>query len=97
MQHYTVVDRIALGLAAASMLVGVVVLGLIETLAGQPYGAVPMTDEAGAVIATPAIDPNLRTGLVLAGIALLFLWGLYRIVQPAPGADRPHTVETPAD
>jgi hypothetical protein len=61
------------------MLIGVVVLGPVEILAGQPYGAAPVTNDAGEVVATPAVDPALRTGLVVAGLVVLFLWGLYKM------------------
>lgn len=77
--NYDVIDKAALGISAALMLLGIAVLGVIEILAGQPYGAAPMTNDAGEVIATPLVDPSLRTGLVIAGLVVLLLWGLYRM------------------
>lgn len=77
--NYDVIDKAALGISAALMLLGIAVLGIVEILAGQPYGAAPMTDDAGEVIATPLVDPSLRTGLVIAGLVVLLLWGLYRM------------------
>jgi hypothetical protein len=83
MNHDTdTIDRIALGLSGALMLVGVVVLGVVEILAGPPYGAAPVTNEAGNVVATPMVDPTVRTGLVIAGLVVLFLRGLYRMALP---------------
>ncbi|AUV83616.1 hypothetical protein C2R22_19830 [Salinigranum rubrum] len=96
MQPQDTVDRLALGLAGATMLVGVVVLGIVEILAGQPYGAAPVTNEAGEVVATPAVDPVLRTGLVVAGLVVLFLWGLYRMTL-AEGTDREERAGAPAN
>jgi hypothetical protein len=78
--NYDIVDKAALGISAALMLLGIAVLGVVEILAGQPYGAAPMTDDAGEVIATPLVDPSLRTGLVIAGLVVLLLWGLYRMM-----------------
>ncbi|QZY01040.1 hypothetical protein K6T25_07520 [Halobaculum rubrum] len=78
------------------MLLGVVILGLIEVLAGQPYGAAPLTNEAGDVIATPAIDPVVRTGLVILGLVVLLMWGVYRAITVDPPADRT-TTEVTAD
>jgi hypothetical protein len=79
MQPQDTIDRLALGLGGALMLIGVVVLGIVEILAGQPYGAAPVTNDAGEIVATPAVDPALRTGLVVAGLVVLFLWGLYKM------------------
>jgi hypothetical protein len=85
MEHtttYELIDRAILALAGALMLLGVVVLGVVEILAGQPYGAAPLTNDAGDVIAQPLIDPTIRTGLFIAGLAVLGLWGLYRMTVP---------------
>lgn len=82
MQPRDTIDRLALGLSGALMLVGVVVLGTVEILAGPPYGAAPVTNDAGEVVATPMIDPTIRTGLVVAGLVVLFLWGLYKMALP---------------
>lgn len=79
---FDTIDRIAMWLSGALMLLGIVVLGIIEVLAGPPYGAAPMTNDAGEVVANPAIDPNLRTGLVIAGLVVLMLWGLYKLATP---------------
>ncbi len=99
--NYTVIDKAALALSSALMLLGIVVLGFVEVLAGQPYGAAPVeqTNDAGEVVNTlyPAIDPTLRTGLVIAGLVILLLWGLYRMAgTPVDNVDR-QTVETRAD
>jgi hypothetical protein len=75
-------DKLAKGLAGALIFVGVVVLGIVEILAGPPYGAAPVTNDAGEVVATPMVDPTLRTGLVIAGLVVLFLWGLYKMALP---------------
>jgi hypothetical protein len=84
------IDRAAMGLSFALMLLGVVGLGLVEILAGSPYGAAPVTNDAGEVVATPAVDPVLRTGLVIAGLAVLLLWGIYRMAAPGrePATER---------
>jgi len=78
MTTYTTVDRIALALSGTLATLGIVVLGLVETFTGKPYGAVPLTNDAGEIVATPAVDPQLRTGLVLAGLIVFTLWGGYR-------------------
>lgn len=92
-----VIDRTAMGLSAALMLLGIVVLGIVEMLAGEPYGAAPLTNEAGEVIATPFVDPTLRTGLVLAGLAVLLLWGLYKVATPDLESGDTPVAEIPSD
>lgn len=80
MTEYTTVDRIALALSGALATLGIVVGGLVETFTGKPFGAVPLTNDAGEVVATPTVDPQLRTGLVIAGLVVFALWGGYRMV-----------------
>lgn len=97
----TVIDRVALGLSAALMLLGIVVLGIVELLAGEPWGAAPVeqTNEAGEVVNTiyPAVDPTLRTGLVILGLVVLLLWGVYRMARPQLEPEGGRTVGTPSD
>jgi len=76
------VDRLAMVLSSTLLLTGIVVLGVVELLDGAPYGAAPLTNEAGAVVAQPGIDPTIRTGLVVAGLVVLGLWAGYRAVVP---------------
>lgn len=84
MTQYDTVDRIALGVSGALATIGIVVLGVVEIIAGEPYGAAPVTNDAGEIVATPAIDPTIRTGLVLAALAVLLVWGLYRVATAEP-------------
>lgn len=84
--NYDTIDRVAMFVSGGLMLLGIVVLGLVETLAGKPYGASPLTNEAGEVVATPMVDPALRTGLVLLGLMVLLLWGVYRFTA-SPGEE----------
>lgn len=91
-----IIDKAAMALSAGLMLLGTVGMGLIEILAGAPYSPAPITNEAGDVVATPLISPTLRTGLVLAGIAVLGLYAAYTLATPLPEeAERSH--ETMAD
>jgi len=77
-----IVDRIAMGLSAGLFVLGTVVLGIVELVAGKPYSPAPMTNEAGEIIATPLIDPTIRTGIILLGLVVLALWGLYKVATP---------------
>jgi hypothetical protein len=91
-----VIKKAAMALSAGLMLLGIVGMGILELLAGAPYSPVPITNEAGEVVATPLISPQIRTGVVLAGIAVLGLYAAYTIVTPlADDAKTGH--ETVAD
>lgn len=91
------IDKAAMAVSGGLMLLGIVVLGMVETLAGKPYGAAPMVNDAGEVVATPMIDPALRTGLVILGLMVLLLWGLYRYATTSVESMNRSTIETPAD
>lgn len=78
------IDKLAMGLSAVLAFLGLIGLGIIELLAGQPYNPAPLTNDAGEVIASPAIDPSLRVGLVIAALLVLFLWGLYKMATSTP-------------
>jgi hypothetical protein len=99
--NYDIIDKAALALGGGLMLLGIVVLGILEILAGKPYGAAPVeqTNEAGEVINTlyPAVDPTLRTGLVIAGLVVLLIWGLYRMTGIPAEHEESQTVEAQAD
>ena len=91
-----IIDKAAMALSAGLMLLGVVGMGLLELLVGAPYSPVPVTNEAGEVVATPLISPQIRTGVVLAGLAVLGLYAAYKVVAPlAEDATSGH--ETVAD
>lgn len=93
----TAIDKAAMAVGGGLMLLGVVVLGLIETMAGEPYGAAPLTNDAGEVVAMPLVDPNLRVGLVILGLVVLLLWGLYKLATPMGEGGAETTMETTAD
>lgn len=91
------IDKIALGSSGAAMLTGIVLLGIVEIIAGQPYGASPVTNDAGEVVATPFVDPTLRTALVILGLVILGLYGVYRMAAADVESDAERTSEMTAD
>ena len=93
----TTIDRAVTALSGGLILLGIVGLGVVEILAGPPYGAAPMTNEAGEIIATPMVDPTLRTGLVIAGLAVLAVYGLYQLATPVEEPVEPPRQEATAD
>lgn len=70
------IDKVAMYLSGGLLLLGVVVTGLMETLAGQPYTP---TDEQGNVLSSAVIEPNIRTALVVAGLLVLGTYAVYKL------------------
>jgi hypothetical protein len=93
------IDKAAMFLSTGLLFVGVVVLGLIETFDGAPEGApasaTPVTNEAGEVVATPGLDPSLRTVFVVAGLLVLLVYAVYKVATPATDRDVRTTAESP--
>ncbi|MEZ3117702.1 hypothetical protein RYH80_17430 [Halobaculum sp. MBLA0147] len=81
---YDTIDTAAIGLSGALALVATVGLGTVEILAGKPYSPVPLKNDAGEVIAQPAVDPTIRTGLIVGALVVLLVWGLYRFATATP-------------
>ncbi|APW98678.1 hypothetical protein CHINAEXTREME_13210 [Halobiforma lacisalsi AJ5] len=84
-----VVDRIAMGLGGGLMLLGIVVMGLINDLAGAPH--VPVEEE-GAIVATPVVSPDLRAYLIALGLLVWFVYGVYKLTSAPPTAE----IDSPA-
>lgn len=80
-------------LGGGLVVVGVVVLGAINALTNNPH--IEQTNDAGAVTAEPLVPPDLRAYVILAGLAILALYGLYKVAKPVETVDR--TTAAPAD
>lgn len=80
-------------LGGGLIVLGVVMLGAINALTNNPH--VEQTNDAGAVTAEPLVPPDLRAYVILAGLAILALYGLYKVARPAETVDR--TAAAPAD
>jgi len=82
--NFNMIDRLVMATSGALMLIGVVGLGLIEVVDGSPYGPI-VTNQAGEVVGYGTFGPDIRTGLVMAGIIILGLYGIYKLATPAGG------------
>ncbi|SDE70764.1 hypothetical protein [Halorientalis regularis] len=77
-------DRAAMLVGGSLIVVGTVVLGLIETFVGNP-SPVPVTNEAGDVIAAPTIPVEIRATLIGLGLLVWGCYGVYRLAAPSGG------------
>lgn len=100
-QSLNPIDKAALGLSGLLVVFGTVVFGIVEILAGKPYSPAPLeeTNEAGEVVNTvaPAVDPTLRTGLIILALVILLLWGVYRMASTAAEDRQTRTTEVATD
>jgi TRAP-type C4-dicarboxylate transport system permease small subunit len=81
-------------LGGALVAFGVIVLGALNTLTQNPH--VEQTNEAGAVTAEPLIAADIRAYVILLGLGILLLYGLYKVAQQVLEFDEP-TAAAPAD
>ncbi|MFP4589937.1 MAG: hypothetical protein ACLFMX_02885 [Halobacteriales archaeon] len=75
-------DRIAMLVGGGLIVVGVIVLGFLNTITNSPHLEVV---EDGTVVAEPLIPPDLRAYLVLAGLLVWLLFGLYKVTATPAG------------
>ncbi|MFB6073925.1 MAG: hypothetical protein ABEJ89_02810 [Haloarculaceae archaeon] len=98
---YNTIDKAAMALSGGLMLLGIVGLGILEVLAGQPYGAAPVeiTNDAGEVVNTlyPLVGANIRTGLVIAGVLVMLVYAIYKLIAQDVEVEAVATNEQPAD
>lgn len=77
-------DRIAMTLGGGLILLGVVVLGILEALIGTS-NPVPVTNDAGEVVAATTFPVELRTALIAAGLVVLGLYAALRLFAGVRG------------
>lgn len=79
----TTADRAALAVGGAFVGLGVVVMGVVETLVGTP-NPVPVT-EGGEVVAATTLSPELRAATVALGLAIWLAYAVARFLRTAVG------------
>jgi len=83
MTDLTTVDRLAMLLGGALVVLGTVVLGILEALLGNP-SPVPVTNEAGAVVATTTFPVEVRAYLIAFGMLVWLIAGVYKLIAGVP-------------
>lgn len=66
--------------------IGVIVLGFLNVITNNPHMEVV---EEGVVIAEPLITPDIRAYLVLLGLLIWLLYGLYKVTITPAGEVEP--------
>lgn len=79
----TTVDKLAMIVGGSFVVLGTVVLGIVEALVGNP-SPVPVTNEAGQVVATTTFPVEVRATLIALGLLVWFAAGVYKLVAREP-------------
>jgi hypothetical protein len=93
MDDLDTIDKAAMFLSTGLMFVGIVVLGFVETLTGQPHFPIA-TNQAGEVVAYGTFGPVVRTGFVVAGLLVLLAYAVYKLATPVETASETTDVST---
>lgn len=78
MSQLTTADKVAAYVGGGLVLLGTVVIGFVEILAGSPH---PVSGD-GQIVHEALIPLELRSYIILVG---LLVWGLYAIYRVAAG------------
>ncbi|MFW6152961.1 MAG: hypothetical protein ACOC42_01240 [Halobacteriota archaeon] len=89
--NLSTIDRIAMLVGGGLIVFGVIVLGFINTIANAPH--LPVVED-GVTVAEPVIPADIRAYLVLLGLLVWLLYGLFKVTVAPRGTARPAT--TPA-
>jgi hypothetical protein len=94
MDEYTDAADLIGMIGGGLVVVGVVVLGFLNTITQNPH--IEQTNDAGTVTAEPLIAADIRAYVILLGLAILLVYGLYTVAQPSQDVEEP-AAATPAD
>jgi len=109
MANLNTMDRIAMYLGGGLIILAIPVMGVIVTLAGSmsplysftagdASGTVlnpAMAPEGAQIVSSPVFDPILRGYLILLGLIIFMLLGIYKLFSPA--SDTSSTTTAMAD
>lgn len=84
-------DRIAMLVGGGLIVFGTIVLGFINVITNSPHLVVM---EEGQVVAEPLITPDIRAYLVLLGLLVWLLYGLYKVTATPSGRLQPKPAST---
>jgi ABC-type Fe3+-siderophore transport system permease subunit len=81
MTEPTTTDKLAMLVGGSFVLLGTVVMGTVEALIGNP-STMPVTNEAGQVVATTTFPVEARAALIALGLLVWFAAAVYTVATP---------------
>lgn len=83
MSEQTIADKIALYVGGGLVVFGVVVVGLIDMIAGAEH---PVTGE-GQIVHDAVLPLEVRSYIILAGLLIWGLYAVYRVAAAPPSTE----------
>lgn len=87
MNEFTTPDTIAAYVGGGLVVLGVVVIGLIEIIAGSPH---PVSDE-GQIVHEALVPLEIRSAIILLGLLIWAGYAIYKVVATTPATAPPET------
>lgn len=85
-QTTSTADRIAMLVGGGLIAIGVIVLGFLNVITNNPHMEVI---EDGVVTAEPLVPPDIRAYLILLGLLVWLLYGIFKAVTVPSGGPTP--------
>lgn len=91
MEELTIPDKIAMYLGGGLVILGTVVVGLVEMVAGSSH---PVSSE-GQIVHDALVPLEIRSYIIIAGLLIWGLYAVYKVVgtTPRPAEPRQQAVE----
>lgn len=80
MRELTTPDKIAAYVGGGLVVLGVVVIGLIEMIAGSTH---PVTEE-GQIVHEALVPVEIRSAIILLGLLIWAVYAIYKVVATSP-------------
>jgi len=87
MSELTTADKIAMYVGGGLLIVGTVLIGIVEMIAGSPH---PVSGE-GQIVHEALVPIEIRSYIILLGLLILGVYSIYKLVGggPATGTAKP--------
>lgn len=80
MNEFTTADKVAAYVGGGLIVLGVVVIGMLEMVAGSPH---PVSDE-GQTVHEALVSLEIRSGIIILGLLIWTGYAIYKVVGTTP-------------
>lgn len=83
MSEFNAIDRVAAYGGGGLVVFGVVVIGILEIVAGSPHPV----DGEGQIVHEALVPIKIRSYIILLGLIIWGVYAVYKLVATTPAAD----------